>query len=109
MRPRTVVVEVPPAPPDELLRWHRRIGGAYPRPETAGELVYASRAQWLTARRAWERAHGRTVRDWYEETSERALAEGGFDEWARVMFWSLPEPDDDPWAWMEGDLLAVEW
>lgn len=86
-------------PPPELLRWfcHGRRADPGWRP---GAAVYASRAEWVAARRSWEREHGQAVGDWYAEASRLAREERGFDGWAELLAYR-PDPDDeaDPDAW----------
>lgn len=60
-----------------------------------GSEAYATREQWVQARRKWEARRGQSLREWYYAASAEARAERGFDGWA-AMIANRADPDEDP-------------
>ena len=100
MRLREVPGPVFDSPPLELRRWEW--SGKAPRPagERLGAEVYATREEWIAARRRWEARRGQTVAEWRAEATRQARAERGFDGWVEMLAYR-PDPDypEDPDEW----------
>jgi len=77
----------------------RRFGqDPYDRDNGLGIDVFATRGEWVAARRVWEAAHGLTIADWYA-----ALCEDALDRCCPVLadFYAVTGPyfteDEDDW------------
>jgi hypothetical protein len=57
--------------------------------------VYATRAEWVAARRAWEAAHGMALPEWFGLVCADTLARDGLEAMNAVFSAYLIEGDED--------------
>ena len=77
-------------PPPELRQFGRLLPGL-----GLGVDVFASRGEWIRARRAWEITRGQAMSDWLAAAVAEARAERGFDGWAAMGEFRIEADADD--------------